>query len=123
MKKLIKSIFYSFYNWQSAKWGESSLPAFIALVLLSAMQFANLGCLLIIVQTITKIDIFDYLGEHIYIVLILQAIIFFFDFQIIKPIKETIRGTYDNARVITGIYTIATILVFGLTLYFGRKFA
>ena len=111
MKKITREIFTGLYYWQSEKWGSDNLPAFTALLLLSAMQFVNISCVLMIVQSISKYDIFGYFSSHLIIGMIIPVLILTGDYLLVQPIKSTVTQSYSKPQTKAFLYGLITIAI------------
>ena len=117
MKNVIRIVFAGIYKWQMEQWGESNLPALTSLLLLSMFQFFNIFSILLIVQAITKIELFKYLSTHMIVGLIPPILILIGDYLIVKPINRTVNEQFSKAGLKAFLYiscSIAFLILCGI---------
>lgn len=111
MRKLIINLFIELYHFQLMNWGENHMAILTSLLILSGLQFLNVGCLLMVVQNITAVDIFYFLSENKIFTMLIMTSILSIDIYIMHPIPKTIE---QNSTVRTNklwVYILATILL------------
>jgi hypothetical protein len=57
-------LFYKIYQWNKHAFGEEDTPAFNALLQVSFVTLFNFATFLLLIQIISKLEIFDFLSKH-----------------------------------------------------------